>query len=443
MAAPRLPFLWPMLAKGFEAATPAVRSTKAAARMRAFHSCPPRRRPAEAAPRQTRYGTANQPPPHLGGGKGMPPPTRMDTPEQTKLPKIGEKLQRDGEAEIKAEQAEPEEKKSTEENIEPTTVEAKEASKIQTDPMLDAEDGRPEAKPPGSPDMPPDKPLESLLNTVPDPAQHSEEQQAQTQEAPEDAHPDVSFDEHTPPVKAPHINAPRHVHHFDTFGLVQRLMDSGWTESQAITIMKGMRVLLSDNMNMAQEALVNKSQVENETYLFRAACAELKTEVTARRKSEQEKMRTERTHLQHEVEILSQRLGQESGALKDELKGMFDDRKMAVRNEQREMESKIQRLNYQITVDLQADAKSEVEGLRWVMTRRVILALGLVIIMVIGSLKLYSNAVHEQELDAKRRANMRVAGTQTDSSSGNGFVGEAREPKVEGGESDVSYVSLG
>ncbi|KAK4505424.1 hypothetical protein PRZ48_003387 [Zasmidium cellare] len=442
MAAPRLPFLWPMLAKGFEAATPAMRSTKAAARMRAFHSCSPRRRP-EVAPRQPRYGTANQPPPHLGGGKAMPPPTRTETSEQTKLPKIGEKLQKDGEEEVKAEQAVALAEKRKDERQKPATSEAKETSKIQTDPMLDAEDGPPEAKPPGSPDMPPDKPLESLLHTVPDPAQHSDEQQAQpNKEAPEDTHPKVSFDEHTPSIKAPHINTPRHVHHFDTFGLVQRLMDSGWTESQAITIMKGMRVLLSDNMNIAQEALVNKSQVENETYLFRAACAELKTEVTARRKSEQEKMRTERSQLQHEVEILSQKLGQESGALKDELKGMFDDRKMAVRNEQREMESKIQRLNYQITVDLQADAKSEVEGLRWVMTRRVILALGLVIIMVIGSLKLYSNAVHEQELDAKRRANMRGAGTQTDSSGGNGFVGEGAQPKLEGG-ADVSYVSLG
>lgn len=374
----------------------------------------------------------------------MPPRTNADSAEQRKLPKIGEKLQRDGEAEIKAEQVGME--KPAEEKKEPATVEAKEASKIQTDPMLDAADGRPETQAPGSPDMPPDKPLESLLNTVPDPAQHSEELQTQTKEAPEDVNPGVSFDEHTPSIKAPHINTPRHVHHFDTFGLVQHLIGAGWTESQAIVIMKGMRVLLADNMNIAQEALVNKSQVENETYLFRAACAELKTEITARRKSEQEKMRTERSQLQHEVEILSQKLGQESGNLKDELKGMFDDRKMSVRNEQREMESKIQRLNYQITVDLQADAKSEVEGLRWVMTRRVIIALGLVIIMVIGSLKLYSNAVHEQDLDAKRRANMRSAGSQTDSNNGNGgsgFVADAREPKLEGAQSDVSYVSLG
>ncbi len=52
-------------------------------------------------------------------------------------------------------------------------------------------------------------------------------------------------------------------------------------------------------------------------------------------------MRRERTLLQHEVDILNQKMTQELLTLKDELKGMFDDRKMDVRMEQRAMESKV------------------------------------------------------------------------------------------------------
>ena len=52
-------------------------------------------------------------------------------------------------------------------------------------------------------------------------------------------------------------------------------------------------------------------------------------------------MRRERTLLQHEVDILSQKMTQELLTLKDDLKGMFDDRKMDVRMEQRAMESKV------------------------------------------------------------------------------------------------------
>jgi hypothetical protein len=52
-------------------------------------------------------------------------------------------------------------------------------------------------------------------------------------------------------------------------------------------------------------------------------------------------MRRERTLLQHEVDILNQKLTQELLTLKDDLKGMFDDRRMSVRMEQRAMESSV------------------------------------------------------------------------------------------------------
>ncbi|RMY47837.1 hypothetical protein D0864_14992 [Hortaea werneckii] len=215
--------------------------------------------------------------------------------------------------------------------------------------------------------------------------------------------------------------------------------------------MKSVRLMMADNMDLAREALVSKSMVENETYLFRAACAELRTEVTTRRRAEQEKMRTERTHLQHEVDILGQRLGQESGAMKDELKGMFDDRKMAVRNEQREMESKVQQLNYKITVDLQADSRSEIEGLRWVMTRRVIIALGVVVVMVIGSLRLASTQVaKEQEEEKKRKAALKAKAKDSEERR-NEFIGGGlpSEKGIDGGQilikdgDNPSFVSLG
>lgn len=130
-------------------------------------------------------------------------------------------------------------------------------------------------------------------------------------------------------------------------------------------------------------------------------------------------MRRERTLLQHEVDILNQKLTQELLTLKDDLKGMFDDRKMAVRMEQRAMESKvcalyypfqisaranllqIQELNYKITVALNSDSKSEVEGLRWVLTRRSVMGILFMAIMVLTSLRYASYKAHEEEM--KRR----------------------------------------
>ncbi|WPH00978.1 Hypothetical protein R9X50_00381200 [Acrodontium crateriforme] len=414
MAAPRLLFLWPMLLRSAEA-SPSLRASRPSISKlrergtRAAHSTS-RQRQQNRIPQ--RYGSANEPLPHLGGATTSEGSVVVDMQEQTKLPKIGEKLQKDGEETLNISR---EDKLSAASKKESSTVDGRVDTLIRSDPMLDASESQPVKDPPDGLKTPVEKPMETLLESVPDPAQKQrEDQEAAKQDGTAEDHPAVSFDEHAPPIRAPHLDPPRHVHHFDTYSLVRRLVEGGWNEKQAVTTMKAVRLMLTSNMDLAKEALVSKSNVENETYLFRAACAELKTEVTSRRKAEQEKMRTERTQLQHEVDILGQRMSQEVGMLKDDLKGMFDDRKMSVRNEQRGMEGKVSQLNYKITVDLQADAKSEVEGLRWVMTRRVIIALFVVVMMVVGSLKLLSNAVHEQELEAKRRKNMKSGATQTE-----------------------------
>lgn len=52
-------------------------------------------------------------------------------------------------------------------------------------------------------------------------------------------------------------------------------------------------------------------------------------------------MRQQRTHLQHEVDNLTQSLNQESLTLNDNVRGMFNDRKMAVREEQKSVESAV------------------------------------------------------------------------------------------------------
>ncbi|PBP16741.1 MOZ protein represents a chromatin-associated acetyltransferase [Diplocarpon rosae] len=203
--------------------------------------------------------------------------------------------------------------------------------------------------------------------------------------------------------KPPHLQTPPYVHHFDTYTLVQQVEAGGFTTDQSVTAMKAVRGLLALNLDVAKAGLVSKSDVENETYLFRAACSELRTEIQNTRKKDDEAMRRERTLLQHEVDILNQKLTQELLTLKDDLKGMFDDRKMSVRSEQRTMESKIQELNYKITVLLNSDSKSEIEGLRWVLTRRSVMGILFMAFMVLTSLRYASYKSHEEDVKLKKK----------------------------------------
>jgi hypothetical protein len=141
--------------------------------------------------------------------------------------------------------------------------------------------------------------------------------------------------------KLPHLAPPPYVHHFDTYSLVKQLEAGGYTHFQAITVMKAVRSLLAQNLDVAQDGLVSKSDLENETYLFRAACSELSTEVKNNRRAADEQMRQQRTMLLHEADILTQSLNQEVLTLNDNVRGMFDDRKMAVREEQKAAESAV------------------------------------------------------------------------------------------------------
>lgn len=75
-------------------------------------------------------------------------------------------------------------------------------------------------------------------------------------------------------------------------------------------------------------------------------------------------MRQQRTHLQHEVDILTQSLNQELLTLNDAVRGLFNDRNMAVREEQKSVESAVS-LSVGAILDhvnnLQSDPKNQLQ----------------------------------------------------------------------------------
>lgn len=221
---------------------------------------------------------------------------------------------------------------------------------------------------------------------------------------------------------APHLHPPPYVHHFDSYSLVKQLSAGGYTLGQAITAMKAVRNLLATNLDVAQSGLVSKADVDNESYLFRAACSELSTEVRNNRRVADEQLRQQRTLLQHEVDILTQQLSQDSLTLNDAVRGMFNDRRMVVREEQKALENRVlpptpfplpnshptntlnqvQQINYKITVSLNSDSKSDIESLRWVLIRRATLGIVFMLIVSLGTLR-YASHVGQARKDAAER----------------------------------------
>ena len=169
----------------------------------------------------------------------------------------------------------------------------------------------------------------------------------------------------------PHLEASPYEHHFDTYSLVNLLAtETAYDSEQAVTLMKAIRLMLAINLDVAKEGLVSKSDTENEAYLFRAACSELRTTLQTARHSEVLKQRSQRAQIQYDHDLLNQKVTQDLATMREELKGMFNDRKLGLQEQKRQVDSQIQGLNHKITVTLNSEAKSEAEGLRWILTRR-------------------------------------------------------------------------
>lgn len=215
--------------------------------------------------------------------------------------------------------------------------------------------------------------------------------------------------------RPPHLTAPPYVHHFDTYSLVQDLAAGSFTKSQAVSLMKSIRSSLADHLETAKDGLVSKSGVENEAYLFKAACSELRTEVNTQRYATRTRDKSETIRLEHERDVLTQKLSQDLSTLKDDFARLFNDRKMAVREHQKARDLKIQELNFKIAVHMGSEMKPQVESLRWALTLRgVVGLLGSVatILLILRRNSELNEKAHRREKEEEReqaRADMAEA----------------------------------
>ncbi len=116
-------------------------------------------------------------------------------------------------------------------------------------------------------------------------------------------------------------------------------------------------------------------------------------------------------------------MSQDIMTLKDDVKGMFNDRRMNVREEQRNMESavsrhsryadssiwtnlrtKIQQVNLKISVTLNSDSRSDIEGLRWVLIRRSVLGILFMAILTLSTIRWATYVSHERQREAREKA---------------------------------------
>jgi hypothetical protein len=234
MTTPRLSFLYPHLARSMRLGDAAAQTARRARKPPSldvprrgvagtpFRATAPRRQVAR------RHGSAVEPLPLIeeSAVPKTPPLPAQEILEQTPMQQASSQAEKVAEPALKEK-----ENKAEGAPLEATGATQDAAAAASSEPAAKGppEATRAEAKKAG--------PLESILHMGPPPeeAQH----------------------------KMPHLSPSPYVHHFDSYSLVRQLEDAGFTSEQAITSMKAIRTSLAQNLDVAQESLVSKSDVEN------------------------------------------------------------------------------------------------------------------------------------------------------------------------------------
>lgn len=203
---------------------------------------------------------------------------------------------------------------------------------------------------------------------------------------------------------------PRHLflYPFNTHAFIKRLQEAGFLAAYRVEPKEGssanqsetalsankrhdpaeaiMESLHRSLVTRGQEVVdshMNKTEGENQAYLFTAALAELRTELQVRARNDAAALRSMVTLLQREVDSLNQRMREDVASMKHDIQVDMNNRKSEAKEEQNTLDQEIQDLNNRFTISI-SDLKTEIEqNIKWDATRRALtIFFGCIVILI-------------------------------------------------------------
>lgn len=165
---------------------------------------------------------------------------------------------------------------------------------------------------------------------------------------------------------------------FNTQEIYTQLTQSGLSAGKASTLLAILKKFTNAMAERCKEQSVPISASANETYLFDAASSEIRDEITLLRQSSVTSFRSQLARLQRDVEILDQESMEMATLLKADLDMEVHERKNATRDDENAIAMKIHDLSNKISTRLNSELKSEIENLRWQITRRSLTSVALI-----------------------------------------------------------------
>ncbi|KAF9145953.1 Succinate--CoA ligase [GDP-forming] subunit beta, mitochondrial [Mortierella sp. GBA39] len=163
-------------------------------------------------------------------------------------------------------------------------------------------------------------------------------------------------------------------HNFNTNKIVTKLENNGFLRGQAEVVMRSIKALLGGHTNQIRKNILTTGDLENESYLFKAALTELRTELQILRKNDAAALAIRTEIISREIDSLNQKLREDIANLKNDIAIDMNSRKSDVREEQKALEIRIQSMSNHYMAQL-GDMRTKMEAAKWETTRKGMVAI--------------------------------------------------------------------
>lgn len=157
--------------------------------------------------------------------------------------------------------------------------------------------------------------------------------------------------------------------YIDTHACFVELRKAGFSEAQAGTVISILLCLLNDKLQKLSTQYAQSYELENERYLFESAQEELRVDVTRSREQHIHEMISLINGLERDFSIISDELTTELINMKNGIEVAINDQKQENTLLSKMFILKIQEANHKITTELISSMRSEIESLRWNLSR--------------------------------------------------------------------------
>ncbi|KAK6201060.1 uncharacterized protein RJT21DRAFT_120030 [Scheffersomyces amazonensis] len=155
----------------------------------------------------------------------------------------------------------------------------------------------------------------------------------------------------------------------DTYQVYEELLQAGFTPSQADEIINLVIVQLNSKLSKLSSKYSQVYELENERYLFESAQQELRVDVTRSREQHINELITLTNVLERDFSIISDELNNDFLQMKNDNQVAINDQKSENTLSSKKIILRIQETNHKITTELNSAMRSEIESLRWNLSR--------------------------------------------------------------------------